>query len=440
MTDLLIRGAEVDIAIADGVISAIGPQLESGKNEVDARGLAILPGLIDVHVHFNEPGRADWEGAETGSRAFAAAGGTLFFDMPLNSSPCTLTKADFAEKCRALQRSSITNFGLWGGIVPGNHAHLAELGACGAVGFKAFLCDSGLPEFPRADDLTLYEGMLEAARMGLPVAVHAESEEITKALSNRLIAADRTDIPAFLQSRPVLAEVEAIERASLLAREAKCKLHVVHISSGRGVTAALEARSRGTDISIETCPHYLFFTQEDLLKVGAILKCTPPLRCANQRDVLRDFLQRGLVDIVASDHSPCPPDMKHKDSFFAIWGGIAGIQSTLAVLLQRGLPLLDIARLTAANPAKRFGIADRGALQVGNKADFVLLDTAAPYTLQPEALLQRHPVSPYLGHRFQGVVRQTYRDGELIFSNGKIVTETRGKLVTPIHAKSGTHA
>ena len=440
MIDLLIRGSEVDIAIEDGVISAIGPQLQSAKNEIDARGLAILPGLIDVHVHFNEPGRADWEGSETGSRAFAAAGGTLFFDMPLNSSPCTLTKGDFAEKCRALERSSTTNFGLWGGIVPGNRPHLPELGACGAVGFKAFLCDSGLPEFPRADDLTLYEGMLEAARMGLPVAVHAESEEITKALSSRLIAAGRTDIPAFLQSRPLLAEVEAIERASLLAHEAKCKLHVVHISSGRGVAAALEARSRGTDISIETCPHYLFFTEEDLLKVGAILKCTPPLRGANERDTLRDFLQRGLVDIIGSDHSPCPPAMKEKDSFFAIWGGIAGIQSTLSVLLQRGLPLSDIARLTAANPAKRFGIADRGALQVGNRADLVLLDTAASYTLQPDALLQRHRLSPYLGHRFQGVVRQTYRDGELIFSNGKIVTESRGKLVTPSHAKPGIHA
>ena len=160
----------------------------------------------------------------------------------------------------------------------------------------------------------------------------------------------------------------------------------------------------------------------------------------NQRDALWDFVLRGLVDIVASDHSPCPPAMKQKDSFFAIWGGIAGIQSTLAVLLQRGLQLSDIARLTATNPAKRFGIADRGALQVGNKADLVLLDIAMSYTLQPDELLQRHRVSPYLGHRFQGVVRQTYRDGELIFSNGKVVSETRGKLVRPIHAKSGTHA
>jgi allantoinase len=439
MTDLLIRGDEVDIAIEEGMISAIGPELAGANKEIDARGLTILPGLIDVHVHFNEPGRAEWEGAETGSRAFAAAGGTLFFDMPLNSSPCTLTAADFGQKRTALEDSSITNFGLWGGIVPGNRSHLGELAACGAVGFKAFLCNSGLPEFPHADDLTLYEGMLEAARTGLPVAVHAESDGITKGLSNRLIAEGRCDIPAFLESRPVLAEVEAIERAALLAREARCKLHVVHISSGRGVAAALDARARGTDISIETCPHYLFFTEDDLLKIGAVLKCTPPLRSAQERDALWDFVVRGLVDIVGSDHSPCPPAMKQKDSFFAIWGGIGGIQSTLAVLLEHGLPLPDIARMTATNPARRFGIADRGSIQVGHKADFVLVDLAASFTLQPDALLQRHRISPYAGRRFKGVVRQTYRDGELIYANGKIVSESRGKLVRPIHAKTGIH-
>jgi allantoinase len=439
MTDLIIRGGQTDIAIEEGAISAIGQELGPAKKEIDARGLTILPGLIDVHVHFNEPGRADWEGAETGSRAFAAAGGTLFFDMPLNSSPCTVTAADFGEKRTALERLSITNFGLWGGIIPGNRAHLAELAACGAIGFKAFMCDSGLPEFPRADDLTLYEGMREAARAGLPVGVHAESEEMTKGLSSRLISEGRTDIPAFLESRPVLAEVEAIERAALLAREAKCKLHVVHISSGRGVAAALEARTRGTDITIETCPHYLFFTEDDLMRVGAILKCTPPLRSEEEREALWDFVARGLVDIIGSDHSPCPPEMKQKDSFFSIWGGIGGIQSTLAVLLERGLPLADIARLTSANGAKRFGVADRGSIRVGNKADLVLIDLEESHTLQPDALLQRHRVSPYLLHRFQGTVRQTYRDGELIYANGKIVSQSRGKLVRPIDAKTGTH-
>ncbi|HME09721.1 MAG TPA: allantoinase AllB [Bryobacteraceae bacterium] len=440
MTDLVIRGGQVvvgqdvvaaDIAIEDGLISAVGPGLPGAKKEMDASGLTILPGLIDVHVHFNDPGRADWESAETGSRAFAAGGGTLFFDMPLNSSPCTVTAAGFAEKRAVLERSSVTNFGLWGGIVPGNRDDLAELADCGAIGFKAFLCDSGLPEFPRADDLTLYEGMREAARLGLPVAVHAESEEITKGLSKRLMAEGRCDIPAFLESRPVIAEVEAIERAALLARETGCKLHVVHISSGRGVGAALEARARGTDISIETCPHYLFFTEEDLLRVGAVLKCAPPLRSVDERDALWSFVTGGQVDIIGSDHSPCPPSMKQKDNFFSIWGGIAGIQSTLAVLVQRGSPLPKIAAMTAANGARRFGIANRGSIEAGAHADLAFADVTATHTLRAEALLQRHRVSPYVGHSFRGAVRQAYRDGELIFADGAIVSESYGKLVTP---------
>lgn len=448
MTDFLIRGGRavidrdviaVDIAVEDGLISAIGPELPGAKTEVDATGLTVLPGLIDVHVHFNDPGRADWESAETGSRALATGGGTLFFDMPLNSSPCTVTAADFANKRAVLERSSIANFGLWGGLIPGNLDQLADLADSGAVGFKAFLCDSGLSEFPRADDLTLYEGMREAARLDLPVAVHAESEEITKALSNRMIAEGRCDIPAFLQSRPVIAEVEAIQRAALLAREAGCRLHVVHISSGGGVAAALAARSLGTDISIETCPHYLFFSEDDLARIGAILKCTPPLRSAAERGRLRDYLVDGQVDIVGSDHSPCPPDMKQKDSFFAVWGGIAGIQSTLAVLLERRLPLPAIAQLTATRAAQRFRIANRGSLQPGSHADLALVDMAASYTLQPGALVQRHRISPYLGHRFPGKIMRTYRDGQLIYSNGATVGDSRGKLVRPYHAKPGIH-
>jgi len=282
--------------------------------------------------------------------------------------------------------------------------------------------------------------MREAARLDLPVAVHAESEEITKALSNRLMTSGRCDIPAFLESRPVLAEVEAIERAALLARETGCRLHVVHISSGRGVSAALEARARGTDISIETCPHYLFFTEDDLLRMGAILKCTPPLRSAVERDALWSFVTGGQVDIIGSDHSPCPPDMKQKDNFFAIWGGIAGIQSTLAVLVERGLPLPKLAELTATLSAQRFQIAKRGAIKVGCHADLALVDMNATFTLQPDSLLQRHRLSPYAGRHFRGSVQQTYRDGELIYAGGAIVSESRGKLVTPSHAKPGIHA
>ena len=269
----------------------------------------------------------------------------------------------------ALEAASLTDFALWGGLIPGNLQHLAELSERGAVGFKAFLANSGLPEFPRADDLTLYEGMREAARLGRPVAVHAESEEITGGLARRLLAEGRHDIPAFLESRPVIAEVEAIRRAASLARETGCALHIVHISSGQGVAAALEARSLGADISLETCPHYLFFTEEDLLQIGALAKCAPPLRSGAERDDLLRRALHGEIDIIGSDHSPCPPMMKNRESFFEVWGGIAGVQSTLQVLFAVGFDSARIAATTAANPARRFKLPRRGAIEAGNFAD-----------------------------------------------------------------------
>src|ERR1700684_2562020 len=278
MPDLLVRGDIDDIAVEDGKIVAIGPELPGAAEEIDARGLHIFPGLIDVHLHFNEPGRTEWEGAATGSRALAAGGGTLFFDMPLNSTPCTVNAEAFDRKRAALAASSITDFALWGGLIPGNIPEMAELADRGVVGFKAFLCDSGLPEFPRADDQTLFDGLREAARLGLPVAVHAESHELTQG--------DRGSVKAFLASRPVIAELEAIQRATLLAREAGAKLHIVHVSSGRGVALAAEARAQGTDVSIETCPHYLFFTEDDVERLGAVAKCAPPLRAAAEQDAL----------------------------------------------------------------------------------------------------------------------------------------------------------
>jgi allantoinase len=450
MFDLVIRGDAGDIAVEDGKIAAIGPQLPGSKKEFDAAGLHILPGLIDVHLHFNEPGREDWEGAATGSRALAAGGGVLFFDMPLNSSPCTVGPREFEEKRQRLAASSVTDFGLWGGVIPGNRDALAELAECGAIGFKAFLCNSGLPEFPRVDDLTLYEGMVEAARAGLLVGVHAESEEITSGLTRRMLADGRHDIAAYLESRPVLAEVEAIERSALLARDAKCKLHVVHISSGRGVVAALEARSLGTDISIETCPHYLFFSDEDLARIGALAKCAPPLRSKDEREALWNCVLRGQVDIVASDHSPCPPEMKRRENFFEIWGGIAGVQSTLNVLLdkgyhRRGLTLERITALTAARPAERFGIAGKGSIAVGNDADFAVADLNAVSRLEAADLHQKHPITPYAGCDFHGHVRHTFRRGELVFSDGKIMSDSPGSLVKSKFfrrrdATSGTNA
>jgi allantoinase len=441
LADLVVRGGTVvtpeglaasDVAVEDGGITAVGSELPGAAQEIDASGLLVFPAVIDAHLHFNEPGRTEWEGAATGSRALAAGGGTVFFDMPLNSTPCTVNASAFDAKCAALRAASITDFGLWGGLVPGNRDEMAELADRGVVGFKAFLCDSGLPEFPRADDLTLFEGMREAARLGLPVAVHAESQDLTRA---RPVSSGIRD---FLASRPVIAEVEAIQRAALFASETGAKLHIVHVSSGRGVAVAAEARARGADISIETCPHYLAFTAEDLEHLGAVAKCAPPLRDCGEQSALWAELLRGTIDLVASDHSPAPPELKSGD-FVKAWGGIAGVQSTLAVLLEHGhrrraLALERIAALLAAEPAKRFRIGNRGRVAQGFCADLVLVNLGESFTLRSEDLFQRHRSSPYLGSCFRGRVERTIRRGETIYVKGTITAERGGVLVRPLPA------
>lgn len=437
MVDLVIRGDDMDIAVEDGRICALGPELPGAREEIDARGLTVLPGLIDVHVHFNQPGRTEWEGAATGSRAFAAGGGTLFFDMPLNSSPCTVNVAAFDAKRAALGQSSVTDFGLWGGLVPGNAEELPGLAKRGVVGFKAFLCDSGLPEFPRADQETLYEGMRIAARLGIPVAVHAESPAQLRPQSGHTVR-------DYLASRPVAAEVEAIRVATSMAGEMEAKLHIVHVSSGSGVAAALEARARGVDVSIETCPHYLFFTEEDMERIGAAAKCAPPLRDASEREALWARVLDGSVSIIGSDHSPAPPEMKTGDDFFRIWGGIAGVQATLAVLLEaghhkRGLTLESIAQLLSTNPAQRFGIRNKGRIEVGMDADLALVRVAEPFVMEAESLLQRHRLSPYIGRRLRGKVERT-------LVRGRMPGQGTGRFVRPtveskeFDATIGTHS
>jgi allantoinase len=428
MSDLVIRGGtcvlpggvtRADISVEDGRISAIGSAASGAREEIDASGLVVLPGLIDVHLHFNEPGRTGWEGAATGSRALAAGGGTLFFDMPLNSTPCCVNAHEVDRKRAALEAASITDFALWGGLVPGSVPEMAAMADRGVVGFKAFMCDSGLPEFPRADDATLYDGLREAARLGLPIAVHAENDELAHGIS-----------------RPVIAELEAIQRVLLFAGETGAALHIVHISTGRGVALVSEARAKGVDVSAETCAHYLWFTEEDVERLGAIAKCAPPLRPATDAQALWSELLSGHVDIVASDHSPTEPARKAGD-FASAWGGIAGVQSTLPVLLDRGyhdrgLTLEHIAELVSATPARRFGIARKGTIVPGNDADLVLIDPNHTFTLREEDLQQRHKASPYVGHTFRGAVRRTVRRGETIFTDGHITTRGGGgRFVRP---------
>jgi allantoinase len=445
--DLVIRNGSVvtttgtrqmDLAIIGETIAGLAANLSgNGKEEIDATGLHILPGVIDAHVHFNEPGRTDWEGFATGTQALAAGGTTTFFDMPLNAHPPTLDAESFHLKAQAAQASSSVDFALWGGIVPGNLAYLPELVDCGVIGFKAFMSNSGIDDFQAVDDLTLYSGMKQAASLGRIVAVHAENEQLTSALACRAITEGKTGIRDYLASRPVIAELEAIERAILFAQETACALHIVHVSSGRGIRLVAEARMRGVDVSCETCPHYLVLTEEDMEALGALAKCAPPLRSKVEQETLWQHLLAGNVSLVASDHSPTPATMKDSTDFFKVWGGISGCQSLLQLLLTEGyrkrhLSLAAIAALTAEHVAHRFRLFPRkGRLAIGSDADIVLIDLQTNITLESGDLFYRHQHSPYVGRQMQGRIVRTLVRGRTLFLEGKIIAPPAGRLLIP---------
>ncbi len=432
MTELVLRGADVlgtgpaDIAIADGAIAAVGPELPGGAEEIDARGLLALPGAVDAHVHLNDPGRAHWEGFDTGTRALAAGGTTCAIDMPLNAIPPTVDGAAFDAKAAAAAGRIHVDVALWGGLVPGDLDRLDELAERGVVGFKAFMSASGVEEFPAADDLTLLEGMARAARLGLPVAVHAESDAITSALARRAVAAGRTTVADYLASRPVVAELEAIGRALALAEETGCALHVVHVSTARGVGLVAAARARGVDATCEACPHHLVLDAEDAERLGALAKCAPPLRSAAERAALWDALD--AVDLVATDHSPAPADLKQGDDAFGWWGGIPGAQTLVALLHDAGVPPPRLAELTAAAPARRFGLP-KGTLGPGADADLLLIDPAAAWTIDRADLLDRHGLSPFAGRTLRGRVVRTLLRGRTVVVDGRIAGPPSGRVL-----------
>jgi allantoinase len=468
--DLIIRGGTVithdggrvaDIGVADGKIVALASNLSGGAREqIDAAGLHIFPGLIDSHVHFNEPGRAEWEGIETGSRALAAGGGTMFFDMPLNAHPPTLDAESFDLKMVAAKKKSLVDFAFWGGLVPQNLDKLEELAERGVIGFKAFMADSGIEDFSRADDKTLREGMKRAAKLGKLVAVHAESESLTRQLAQEHIAKGQNSIRDYLNSRPVEAELDAIRRAIDMAGETGCALHVVHVSSGEGVALISAARKLGADVTCETCPHYLVLTEADMEKLGAVAKCAPPLRSKSEQEKLWQRLLAGEVTTVGSDHSPSPPEMKRDANFFKVWGGISGGQHTLPLLLSRsrrgneahseirnsqslltpaatkiekdGLALSLIAKLTSFNVAGRFKLpATKGRIEIGADADFALAGLRQSFSVRAADLFYRHKHSPYVGRVLTGKVVQTILRGQTVFKDGKIVSSPLGRLVKP---------
>ena len=444
--DVVIRGAvvvaggtrsRVDVGVRDGLIASLEPELGGPATEaIDADGLYLMPGVIDGHVHMNEPGRADWEGFNTGTRALAAGGATAAIDMPLNAHPPTVTGAAFDEKRRCLERSALVDVALWGGLVPGEIEAMDELAARGVVGFKAFMCSSGIDDFPGVDDLTLYEGMCRAASLGLPVAVHAESEAITAGLAQRARAAGRTATRDFLASRPAVAELEAIARAITLAQESGCSLHVVHVSTGRGVALVADARAHGLDVSCETCPHYLVLTEDDAEVLGNVAKCAPPLRPREECEALWHALADGTLPMVASDHSPAPWALKSGDDAFAAWGGISGCQTMLPLLLSegagaRGLSLELIAAVTSGYVARRFRFPDKGRIEPGAEADFALVELGPSGELSAEELQYRHRHSPFLGRTFGARVARTLLRGQTVFADGRIIGPPAGRLLIP---------
>ena len=449
--DLIIRGGRVilptgertaDIAVTDGTISAIGSEVQDAAEVIDARGLVVLPGVVDAHAHFNEPGRADWEGWEAGTRGAAAGGVTTVLEMPLNAHPPTTTAADFDAKKAVASSKALVDFGLWGGLVPENLPELPALAARGVVGFKAFMSDSGIDDFRRVNDGVLAIGLKVTARLNAIVGVHAESQEMVERLSAELVAAGRSDRLAWCRARPPAAEVEAIRRLLVCMRGAGkgVRAHVVHVSCAAGLAEVDAARGKGVSITAETCPHYLAFTEEDFERIGPPLKCAPPVRDSATRDGLWDALLAGLVDTIGSDHSPCLAEDKGKGEHdvWQAWGGVAGIQATLPVLLTegvhaRGLSLERVGHLTSTAPAQLFGLYPRkGAIAVGADADFALVNPDREWTFDADQLQTRSGISPYLGHKFRGAVVRTIVRGRTVFADGTVTGEPGwGKLVTP---------
>jgi len=465
--DVIIRGGGIvtsegvtiaDVAVAEGKIVRVAAGItESAEKEIDARGLHVFPAVLDAHVHFNEPGRAEWEGLFSGSAALAAGGGAWFCDMPLNSTPPVTDGATFAAKRRLAEEKSVTDFSLWGGLVPGNLDRLGELRDAGALGLKAFMCGSGVDDFQGITDAaTLRAGMKRAAELGLLVAVHAEDEALAKKLTDAARARGATDARSWLATRPVEVETAAIKLALELAGETRCALHIVHVSSPEGLALISNAKRTGVNVTAETCPHYLLLNEGATIKQGAPAKCAPPLRPEASRQRLWRALRGGGVDTIGSDHSPAPPEMKTSSDFFEVWGGISGIQHGFPLLISeaikevgRGVPpsrgedngspgrfaLPLLAKLLAENVAKRFGLRRKGRIAEGNHADFTLLDLEAKHELSNDDLLYRHRQGPYHGRSCDVRVVRTFVRGGEVWAEGKLTgSGGRAKFLTPHRA------
>ena len=428
MTDLVIRGRGVvtpegvrsaSVHVAGGRIVRLGrwEEVPTDVPVVDAGESIVMPGLVDTHVHMNEPGRTEWEGFDTGTRAAAAGGVTTILDMPLNSIPATTTVNALEAKRKAAHGKSVVNVEFIGGVVPGNVGELEGLRDAGVRAFKCFLSPSGVDEFPAVSEHDLREAFPVLARLGLPLMVHAEDPACL--LASRGSSRKYGD---YLTTRPAAAERTAIMLLTQLMARNPTPVHIVHLSSASSLDIVRTARARGLPLTVETCPHYLTFAAEEIPDGATEFKCAPPIRDKAERDALWEALIAGDIDLIASDHSPCPPEMKETEGdFFSAWGGIASLQLSLSAVWtgarDRGLKPERIAQWMSAAPARLAGLQSRkGALAAGYDADIILWDPEARFVVDPTELLHRHKVTPYAGREMFGKVAATYVGGRRIFA------------------------
>ena len=438
MIELVIKGTRIytpqgpregAVLIEDGKIAAITnhDEIPAGAFVKEAADLAVIPSLVDCHVHVNEPGRTEWEGYLTATRAAAAGGVGTIVDMPLNCSPVTTTRRAFKMKLDAVKGKLTVDAAFWGGIVPGNLGELEALAEDGVVGFKAFLTHSGLDEFPNATAADLEAAMPVLARLGLPLIVHAELDPSSAP------GADPRAFASYLASRPGEMEVRAIRLLIDLCRKTRCRTHVVHLSAAEAIADIEKAKAEGLPFTVETCPHYLTFASDGIPDGATQFKCAPPIRSEENRELLWRALGRGAIDFVVSDHSPCAPELKKFEAgdFMAAWGGIAGLQFTLPAVWsgakRRGFQLEDVVRWCCERTADFTGLSAKGRLEKGRDADVVLFDDAALFEVEPGSVLHRHKVTAYAGLRLQGTVLAAYQRGAMIYDAGEFPAGRRGR-------------
>jgi allantoinase len=447
VTDLVVRSQRVVMAdgiraaaihVADGRIERIAAwdDVPAGARLDDMGELAVLPGIVDTHVHLNEPGRTEWEGFATATRAAAIGGVTALVDMPLNSIPPTTTREAFAAKRDAARGQCTVDVGFWGGVVPGNQRELAGLVADGVRGFKCFLVDSGVEEFGWVGEAELAPAMAILATLGVPLLVHAEVAGPIDEASAQLVGADPRRYATYLASRPPAAEEQAIALVTKLCRATSARTHIVHHSAASALPLLREARAAGLPLTAETCPHYLHFAAENIPDGATPFKCAPPIRDGDNREALWRALAEGVLDFVASDHSPCSPSLKALElgDFVTAWGGVAGLQLALPVVWteaeKRGHTLVDIARWMSAGPARLAGLTGKkGAIVAGADADLVVFADADVATVTPEIVEHRHKLTPYAGETLRGVVHATYLRGQLVAERGRVLATDRGALL-----------